>query len=136
MEKKLMVKVWTVIGAALMVLGGAASARADQEVVARVPFDFIVGGVRLPAGKYVVAQQAQTSLVSIESTDRRHFAFVLMNPMLLHRAGSEPKLVFERIGAEHFLSQIVGEGKGGLELLHTPADMERQLERVPVASVR
>ena len=136
MEKRSIVKVWMVIGATLMVLGGAASARADQEVVARVPFDFIAGGVRLPAGKYVVTQQGQTSTVSIESTDRRHFAFVLMNPMSLDRPGSEPRLVFERIGTEQFLSQIVGEGKDGLEVLLTPADMERQIERVTLASVR
>jgi hypothetical protein len=136
MKKRLMVKVWTVIGTALMVLGGAASARADQEVVARVPFDFIAGGVRLPAGKYFVAQQGQTSLISIESADRRHFAFVLMNPMLLDRAGSHSKLVFERVGPEHFLSQIVGDGKEGLELPLKPADMERELERLTLASAR
>jgi hypothetical protein len=136
MEKRLMVKVWTVMAVALMVLGGAASARADQEVVARVPFDFIAGGVRLPAGKYIVAQQGQTSLVSIESADRRHFAFVLMNPMSLDRAGAEPKLVFERVGPEHFLSQIVGDDKEGLEIIQTPADMERELERLTLASVR
>jgi hypothetical protein len=136
MEKRLILKVWMVIGAAVMLLGGATSARADQEVVANVPFDFIVGGVRLPAGKYVVAQQGQSSLVSIESTDRRHFAFVLMNPMALDRAGSASKLVFERVGPEHFLSQIVGEGKEGLELLQTPAEMERELERLTPASVQ
>lgn len=136
MEKKLIVKVWMVIGAAVMVLGSAASARADQEVVVSVPFRFIAGGVRLPAGKYVVGQQGLTSLVSIESADRRHFAFVLMNPMSLDRAGSEPKLVFERVGPEHFLSQILGDDKEGLEILQTPADMERELERLTVASVR
>jgi hypothetical protein len=136
MGKRLIVKVWMVIGAALMVLGGASSARADQEVVASVPFDFIAGGVRLPAGKYIVAQQGLTSLVSIESTDRRHFAFVLMNPMSLDRPASEPKLVFERVGPEHFLSQIVGDGGDGLEIVLKPADMERELERLTLASVR
>ena len=41
MKKTLMVKTWMVIGAAVVVLGGAAPARADQELSARVPFDFI-----------------------------------------------------------------------------------------------
>ena len=136
MQKSLIVKAWMVFGAALMVLGSAASARADEEVVARVPFDFIAGGVRLPAGKYFVTQQGLTSLVSIESADRRHFAFVLMNPMSLDRAASQPKLVFERVGPEHFLSQIVGDDKEGLELLLKPADMERELERLTLTSVR
>ena len=56
--------------------------------------------------------------------------------MLLDRAGSQSKLVFERVGPEHFLSQIVGDGKEGLELLQKPADMERELERLTLASVR
>lgn len=136
MQKRLIGKMWMVFAAALMVLGSAGSARAEQEVVVRVPFDFIAGGVRLPAGKYFVAQQGQTQLVSIESADRRHFAFVLMNPMLLDRAGAQSRLVFERVGAEHFLSQIVGDGKEGLELLLKPAEMERELERLTVASAR
>jgi hypothetical protein len=136
MGKKLTVKVWMVMGAAVMVLGGGASARADQEVVARVPFDFIAGGVRLPAGNYLVTQQGQRTLVSIASTDRRYFTFVLMNPMAPDRAGSAPKLVFERIGADHFLSQVVAEGKEGREVLLTPASMEREIERVTIASVR
>lgn len=33
-----------------------------------VPFDFIAGGVRLPAGNYLVTQQGQRTLVSIAST--------------------------------------------------------------------
>lgn len=136
MEKRLMVKVWMVIGAGLMVLGGAASARADEEVVARVPFDFIAGGVRLPAGNYVVTQQAQPEVVSIASTDRRHFTFVLMNPMSADKAGDTPRLVFERVGADHFLSQVVGDGKEGWEVLLTPAEMERAIERVTLASAR
>jgi len=134
MGKKLITTVWMVLGAAVMVLGAASSARADQEVVARVPFDFIVGGLRLPAGKYLVTQNQ--ALVSIASTDRRHFAFVLMNPMSSDEAGTAPRLVFERIGEDHFLAQVVAGPNEGSEILLTPAQMERQIQRVEVASVR
>ena len=134
MGKKLIIKVWMVLGAVLMVLGVAWSARADEEVVARVPFDFIVSGVRLPAGKYLVTQNQ--ALVSIASADRRHFAFVLMNPMSFDQAVTEPRLVFERIGEDHFLAQVVAGPKEGTEILLTPAQMERQIPRAEVASVR
>jgi hypothetical protein len=134
MGKKLIAKVGIVLGAAVMVLGIAQSARADEEVVARVPFDFIVGGQRLPAGKYLVTQNR--ALVSIESTDRRHFVFVLMNPMSTNEAWTAPRLVFERIGEDHFLSQVVAGPKEGSESLLTPAQMERQSQRAEVASVR
>jgi hypothetical protein len=135
MGKKLIAKVWMAMGAVVMVLGIAPSARAGEEVVARVPFDFIVAGQRMPAGKYVVTQNQ--TLVSIASTDRRHFAFVLMNPTWSDQARTAPRLVFERIGDDHFLAQVVPGGKGaGSELLLTPEQMERQVQRVEVASVR
>ena len=134
MGKKLIVKVWMLLGAAVMVVGIASSARAGEEVVAKVPFEFIVGGVRLPAGKYLVTQNR--ALVSIASTDRRHFAFVLMNPMWSDEPGVAPRLVFERIGEDHFLSQVVAGDKEGGEILLTPAQMERQIPRAEVASVR
>ena len=124
---KVIAKVGMVLGTAVMVLGIAQSARADEEVVARVPFDFIVGGQRLPAGKYVVTQNR--ALVSIASADRRHFAFVLMNPMSTGEAWTAPRLVFERIGEDHFLSQVVAGRKEGAETLLTPAQMERQIQR-------
>ena len=60
----------------------------------------------------------------------------------LQSLGTQPTLkaqaftIQQRIGTEQFLSQIVGEGKDGLEVLLTPADMERQIERVTLASVR
>ena len=135
MGKKLITKVWMVLGAAVMVLGVASSARADQEIVARVPFDFIVGGVRLPAGTYLVTQTQ--ALVSIASTDRRHFAFVLINPTSADETETAPRLVFERIGEDHFLERVVAGGKErGSETLLTPAQMERQIQRVEAASVR
>ena len=134
MGKKLVAKVGIVLGAAVMVLGTAQSARADKGVVARVPFDFIVAGQRLPAGTYVVTQDR--ALVSITSDDRRHFAFVLMNPMSTDVPWTAPRLVFERIGEDHFLSQIVAGPKEGSEILLTAAQMERQIQRVEVASDR
>ena len=134
MGKKLIMQVWMVLGAAVMVFGVASSARADEEVVARVPFDFVAGGVRLPAGKYLVTQNQ--ALVSIASTDRRHFAFVLMSPMSSDLAGLEPRLVFEKIGEDHFLAQVVAGAKEGREILLTPTEMERQIPRVEVGSVR
>ena len=52
---KQILKVWMVVASFAMVLGAASSAQAGQQVVARVPFDFVVKGVRLPAGKAVLA---------------------------------------------------------------------------------
>lgn len=125
MVKKLTLKVWMVVGSIVMILGVAPSARADQEVVARVPFDFVAGGVRLPAGSYVVTEWFGQTLVSIESTDRRHFTFVLTNPMSFDER-RRPQLVFERVGDDHFLAKVIGVAGEGRELPVVPARTERE----------
>jgi hypothetical protein len=60
-----------------------------------------------------------------------------MNPTWSDQSGTAPRRVFERIGDDHFLAQVVPGGKeAGSELLLTPEQMERQVQRVEVASVR
>src|SRR5690242_4713259 len=58
-------KVRTMIGAAAIVIGAASPARAEQRLVANVPFDFIVGTLRMPAGHYVVTESDDRAVVSI-----------------------------------------------------------------------
>ncbi len=135
MRKTLATKVGLMMAAVAMVAGSVGPAVASQEVAARVPFDFVVGGVRLPAGSYVITQ-GQGALVSIESTDRRHSAFVLMNAMAADKAGQGARLVFERVGGEHFLSQVVGGGRDGREVLVQTAAPERSTNQASIADVR
>ena len=120
-----MLMVWTL---ALMAIAVAGPARADQRLVTRVPFDFIVGDARLPAGEYVVTELPQQGLVSIESKDSGHKAFVLTMPAEFDRASSTPELVFERFGGQLFLSRIIGEDNEGREVLLTPEIMEREIQ--------
>src|SRR5689334_3451038 len=44
------------IATAALGLGSVTVARAQEEVVAKVPFDFIVNGKQMPAGDYQVSQ--------------------------------------------------------------------------------
>jgi hypothetical protein len=125
MVNRVTLKASVVVGLVGMVLGIAPSARADQELSAKVPFEFIVAGVRMPAGTYVFTQQEGQSLVSIESRDRRHFAFVLMNPMSSKDSKGAPTLVFDRIGADHLLAKVIAGGGDGRELVLTPVGIER-----------
>ena len=139
MVNRVILKASMVVGLAVMVLGIAPSARADQELTARVPFDFIVGGVRMPAGNYVFTQQDGQSLVSIESRDRHHFAFVLMNPMSAKDSKGTPTLVFDRVGTDHILAKVIAGGGAGRELVLTPAGIDRiehEAEQAAAESVR
>src|SRR5690242_298771 len=95
---------WIAAAAAAIALGSASAARADDEVVAKVPFSFIVGNVRMPAGKYVVKSQGDTpDVVAIAAVDGRQSAFVLTIPT--NDAGGHPQLVFKRIGNQYVLAR-------------------------------
>src|SRR5437899_1540631 len=98
MVKKLTAMGWTALLSAAIVIAGASPARADQKLRATVPFDFIVGDLRLPPGEYVVTELDDPAVVSIASTDGHHFTFVLTVPMSSDSSVLSPELAFERFG--------------------------------------
>jgi hypothetical protein len=130
MGNHLMRRLWMAGTAGLMVLGAASSARADEKVVAKVPFEFIVGNLRMPAGTYVLTQDTEHSLVSIANRDRKHFTFVLTNPITGTGERSNPELIFDKVGDNHFLARIINQDNEGREIPLTPAVMQREVDRV------
>jgi hypothetical protein len=125
---KLIVKVLWVFIAALMVVGSASIARADDDlIVVKVPFAFIVGDSRLPAGDYVVREiSGDLSVVSIASSDGRQFACTLTIPVSSEESPAKPELVFEKFGGHYFLARVMLEDNAR-EIILTPARVERQL---------
>ena len=115
---------------AIMAIGFATPARADERLVTTVPFDFIVGDARLPAGHYVVTEMSELGMLSIANTDGEHTALVLTIRAVFDRGVSQSGLVFERFEGQHFLARIVGENNEGREILLTPALMERAIQHV------
>jgi hypothetical protein len=128
MGKILNAGVWVGV-AAVIVLGGAAPARADETIMVTVPFDFIVNNSRFPAGRYVVAETARPEVVSIESADQLHRAYLMTIPDAADKS-AEPELVFERFGPEHFLARIAAVDGESREIPLTAAGLERQLRSV------
>jgi hypothetical protein len=136
MREKLTPKVWMAMGAAMIVVATAGPARADERIAAMVPFDFIVGDSRLPAGDYVITEMSMPGIVSIESADAQHSAIVLTIPSSSDDAVLQPEIVFERFGSQHFLARITGGGVEGREIPLTPAIVERGLRDVAIAQNR
>lgn len=128
MENHLMRRLSVAVTAVLLVLGAASSARADETVVARVPFAFIVGHMRMPAGTYVLTQDTEHSLVSIASSDRKHFTFVLTNPITGTGDRSNPELVFDKVGDNRFLARIIDQENEGREIPLSPTIMQREAQ--------
>jgi hypothetical protein len=121
-----------VLAAASMAIGVASSARADDRIVAKVPFAFIVGNVRLPAGSYVVKEDMSTGagVLAIQSADGRRSVYTLTIPYAANRAPEHPELVFEKFNDQYFLFRIVPADGDEREVTLSPAVMERELAEV------
>jgi hypothetical protein len=117
------------LAAAAIAVVGASAASADEVVITnlKVPFAFIVGGVRLPAGDYSV-REASTGLdvVKIVSDDGRHSALVATVPSEPDPADKN-EVVFAKVGRDHFLSRIESSDGNDREIILTPSIMEREI---------
>jgi hypothetical protein len=104
------------------VFGLGISARAqDQQVLTKVPFDFVAGGKAMPAGTYTVSRIVgpQSGFV-IRGYDKS--AFVL--PMVFDGVTSDHAgLAFEHVGDSYVLSKI--ETLEGVYTVGTPRPMTK-----------
>ena len=98
---------------AVVVLGFglcAASAQAQEEVIVKVPFAFVVQGRTLPAGNYVVSRATDDQSVMVirgEDANRKSMAIVMTMPADGHDpAGDKPALTFSRFENGYRLSTI------------------------------
>jgi len=106
--------------AAAGVLVSAQPARAQESVNAKVPFAFLVGDIELPAGDYVMTRDTrQPELIAITTPDGSRAALVLSRAVASDR-NDEPKLAFERIGKQVFLTQV-NLGAGSAREIPVPA---------------
>ena len=111
------------------------SARAEETLVAQVPFPFIVSGTELPAGHYDISNDQ--GLLSIRGTDNTAAAiFALAVPADGRDPdGAQPALVFTRYENEYVLAQIWESSTEGLTL-HESSNISRlgRAEAPPAAS--
>ena len=124
-----------VVIVALLGLGAATTASADERLVVRVPFDFIVGRTELPAGTYVVTADSDNTqgLISIESTDGHQYVFALNIAAAAPRP-SQTELVFEKFENRYFLSRVASEDGVAREIPLTARTMARELAHIPASA--
>jgi hypothetical protein len=110
----------------------AAQAQSKDPTV-NIPFEFMIGGMRLPAGEYVVQAVTQNMFV-IKSKDGKSSEEVFTLPDGDGAAG-EPKLVFIVYDGKHFLSEVWTGNAKSVVTTEYPNDSEKQLPRqeVPIA---
>jgi len=119
-----------VIAAAAIAGASARVASADELVDAKVPFSFVVNGVRLPAGNYIVRQmELGSSVLAIVSADGREFVWTNTIPAEPDQRTSDAELVFQKFEGQFFLSRIVPASGTEREIILTPSIMETELAK-------
>jgi len=94
----------------------------NRNLRANIPFDFMVNGKKLPAGKYVIEEGVAASAMVIRSFETKQAATSVTQGFQVP-VGSKPKLVFHRYGSQYFLSQVISD-LGGKELPKSKAERE------------
>jgi hypothetical protein len=106
-EQESVMKTWktaAVLGAAFVGLF-AGSASAQDTVVAKVPFSFVVNGEEFSAGRYSASDEA--GVLTIRGLDNRAGVFALTIPADgRDPLGDRPALVFTRYEKEYRLSKM------------------------------
>jgi hypothetical protein len=91
----------------LLGLGVSAKAETRPEIIAKFPFQFVVGGKTLPAGTYKVSRLGLDPLSALMLTSDNSTASVFVLPLSIAEPSSDkPKVGFERVGAHYLLSSI------------------------------
>jgi hypothetical protein len=119
---------WVFFAMVLMGISSASVARADERVVAHVPFAFIVGESRMPAGDYIVKEMDDDpSVISITSADGHQSTFMLTMASSSNETPEQPRLVFEKFEDQYFLARVTREDGNERAIVLTPAIMEREV---------
>jgi hypothetical protein len=91
----------------LLGLGVAAKAETRTEVVAKLPFQFVVDGHTLPAGTYTVKRLSDDPRSVLLLTNDNNAASTFVLPVSIAGPSSDqPKVSFKQVGKHYLLSSI------------------------------
>ena len=106
------------LGALMCLAATAGSARAQDTLAVKVPFDFMANGHMLPAGNYTITRDNTASSVFMIRGDKGG-AFVATVPAAGHDpSGSQPSLTFVRQETQYKLQTIWESTNDGLTLMN------------------
>jgi hypothetical protein len=87
--------------------GIAANAQMQDNIIAKVPFQFIVNGKTLPAGTYTVRHLSDNTSGPLILTNRDNGSSVFVNAYLGdYVSAGKPVVSFQQVGEQRFLSTI------------------------------
>jgi hypothetical protein len=120
MKKQILNVVVTLSAIAALSIAGFAGLGSIVE--ANIPFDFMVGGEKLPAGKYTVEKGHALNTVVVRNWKAKRAVGSLSHAFEV-RNSSNPQLVFRRYGDQYFLAKVITYSTG-IELPKSKAERE------------
>lgn len=116
---------------ALAFLAAAQFVRAQEPVVANIPFAFVAGNTPLPAGEYRVQKVSDGSpALLIRCTAGGPAIMVVTRPASVNAPQQKSKLIFRRHANRYFLGQVWSAGSAsGRELPKSAKEKEQLLAR-------
>ena len=118
-------------GSLLTLMAVAAHAQMPGTAIrASIPFDFVVRGRTLPAGRYELRRiNDEPSGLIIRNVDlKRNEALFETEPVYINRSPRRDELVFHRYGDTYYLSEVLTGGEQTARELE-PSRSERQMRR-------
>jgi hypothetical protein len=92
------------------------------KLTANIPFDFMVNGKQLPAGKYDVKSGSIGGTIVLFNAEQSK-SVIAQAATTSHRGSDEARLVFRRYGSQYFLAKVVSPTQS-IELGRTKAERE------------
>jgi hypothetical protein len=128
-----------VVTLSFLVIAGRASAYAQvtDTIEADVPFDFRVGEMSLPAGKYTIKRLDSVSegVMEIRGADGHKVRVFLTENAQAAREPHQTEIIFDRAGDRLFLSEIFEKGdRFGVEVPKSRAEKRLEKEGVMIQS--
>jgi len=80
---------------------------AETSLRVNVPYPFVAGKVKLPAGVYTIQEEEVNGVVTIRDSAGKAVV-VLSGPGMQTASGARPSLIFVNVGGEMVLSTIQG----------------------------
>lgn len=111
-----MKKYLSAVALVLVVTATVATAQVGNEIIADVPFPFMVGKVSLPAGTYKFAASKDLSSIRITQRDGKESALTAVSTRLSPRDEREGSVVFDLAGDTRHLSEIYMPGIDGFQV--------------------
>src|SRR5262245_32672657 len=119
----------------LALIASILCAKAGQDIVVKVPFDFQAGEAHFSAGTYMLSMDTLlTGSVMVQSTDRTRRAVLLTRKSIDAPVTSAPVVSFRTYGESRFLSAIQGNGAAERWEI-VPSQVETALARTSEAPV-